>query len=86
MEEILFLVLWKTIRFSTFSSFDPRQASRYSLRIKAGVPDEYVGMFAGFAEAIKQGEFSAEITDLENLLGRKPTTAKAFLKDVYASK
>lgn len=54
--------------------------------IKAGVPAEYVGMFAGFAEAIKQGEFSAEKTDLENLLGRKPTTAKAFLKDVYASK
>jgi NAD(P)H dehydrogenase (quinone) len=52
----------------------------------AGVPAEYVAMFAGFAEAIKQGEFSAEKTDLENLLGRKPTTAKAFLKEVYASK
>lgn len=52
----------------------------------AGVPAEYVAMFAGFAEAIKQGEFSAEKTDLENLLGRKPTTAKAFLKEVYTSK
>lgn len=52
----------------------------------AGVPAEYVGLFSGFAEAIKQGEFSTEKTDLENLLGRKPTTAKAFLKEVYTSK
>lgn len=52
----------------------------------AGVPEEYVGMFSGFAEAIKQGEFSAEKTDLENLLGRTPTTAKEFLKEVYSSK
>lgn len=51
----------------------------------AGVPAEYIGMFAGFAEAIKQGEFLTEKTDLENLLGRKPTTAKAFLKETYGS-
>lgn len=53
---------------------------------KAGVPAQYIGMFAGIAEAIKQGEFSAETTDLEALLGRKPTTAKAFLKEIFASK
>lgn len=53
---------------------------------KAGVPAQYIGMFSDFAEAIKQGEFSAEKTDLENLLGRKPTSAKAFLKEVYTSK
>jgi NAD(P)H dehydrogenase (quinone) len=53
---------------------------------EAGVPAEYVGMFAGFAEAIKQGEFSTQKTDLENILGRKPMTAKAFLKEVYSSK
>lgn len=53
---------------------------------KANVPAEYIGMFSGFAEAIKQGEFSAEKTDLENLLGRKPTTTKVFLNAVYASK
>lgn len=51
----------------------------------AGVPAEYMGMFAGFAEAIKQGEFSSDKTDLENLLGRKPTTAKAFFTEVYSS-
>ncbi|MNX91868.1 Quinone oxidoreductase 2 [compost metagenome] len=53
---------------------------------KAGVPAQYIGMVAGIAEAIKQEEFSAETTDLEDLLGRKPTTAKAFLKEVYATK
>jgi len=53
---------------------------------KANVPAEYIGMFSGFVEAIKQGEFSTEKTDLENLLGRKPTTSKAFLKEVYATK
>lgn len=52
----------------------------------AGVPTEYVEMFASFAEAIKQGEFSTKKTDLENLLGRKPMTAKAFLREVYTSK
>ena len=52
---------------------------------KAGVPTEYIGMFAGFAEAIKQGEFAAETKDLEKLLGRKPTTAKQYLAKVYAS-
>ncbi|MNS07592.1 Quinone oxidoreductase 2 [compost metagenome] len=52
----------------------------------AGVPAEYIGMFAGFAEAIKQGEFNSSKTDLENLLGRKPTSLEDFLKQVYASK
>lgn len=53
---------------------------------KAGVPSEYAGMFAGFSEAIKQGEFSVDKTDLENLLGRKPTTAKEFLQQTYSLK
>lgn len=52
---------------------------------KAQVPTEYIGMFAGFADAIKQGEFTADETDLENLLGRKPTSAKEFLRAVYSS-
>ena len=52
---------------------------------KAGVPAEYIGLFAGFAEAMKQGEFTIEKTDLENLLGRKPKTAKQYLAEVYAS-
>lgn len=51
----------------------------------ANVPAEFVGMFSGFAEAIKEGEFEINTNDLENLLGRKPTTAKQYLKMVYAS-
>lgn len=52
---------------------------------KAGVPGEYVGMFAGFASAISQGELEVNNADLENLLGRKPTTAKEFLAQVYSN-
>ncbi len=53
---------------------------------KAGVPAEYIGMFAGFAESIKQGEFNAAKTDLEKLLGRKPTSLKTYMAQVYSSK
>ena len=52
---------------------------------KAYVPTEFVAMFAGFSEAIQQGEFEVERSDLEALLGRKPMTADAFLAQVYGS-
>jgi NAD(P)H dehydrogenase (quinone) len=51
----------------------------------ANVPAEFIGMFAGFSEAIKQGEFEVLNADLENILGRKPTTAKQYLTKVYSS-
>ncbi|MCQ9636348.1 SDR family oxidoreductase [Chryseobacterium sp. WG14] len=51
---------------------------------KAHVPAEYVEMFAGFAEAIRKGEFQTEKTDLEFLLGRRPTTTKDFLTQLYS--
>ena len=41
--------------------------------------------FRGFAETIKQGEFEVIKTDLENLSGRKPKTAKQYLAEVYTS-
>ena len=47
---------------------------------KAGVPMEYIGMFASFSEAIKQGEFKTSTTDLEKLLGRKPVTLKNYFE------
>ncbi|MBQ19492.1 MAG: NAD(P)-dependent oxidoreductase [Flavobacteriales bacterium] len=49
-----------------------------------GVPIEYVKMTADFSEAIRQGEFETFKTDLEKLLGRKPTTVKEFLTQVYS--
>jgi NAD(P)H dehydrogenase (quinone) len=51
--------------------------------VKAGVPREYALMFAAFGEGIRQGELEAATTDLETLLGRKPTSMKAFLATVY---
>lgn len=51
----------------------------------ANVPAEFVGMFAGFSEAIKQGEFEVESSDFENILGRKPTSVKQYLSMVYGS-
>ena len=51
----------------------------------AGVPAEYSGMFAGFALAQAEGEFDFVGNDLEQLLGRKPTTLKDFLKTIYKS-
>jgi NAD(P)H dehydrogenase (quinone) len=52
---------------------------------KAGVPAEYIGMFASFSEAIKQGEFETAASDLEKLLGRKPATLKDYFKAAYFS-
>lgn len=53
---------------------------------KAGVPAEFVGMLTGFSEAIRQGEFATEASDLETLLGRKPTTLKTYLESVFSPK
>ncbi|MBW3470460.1 SDR family oxidoreductase [Arthrospiribacter ruber] len=50
---------------------------------KAQVPNEFIQMFASFTSAIKEGEFEVSTTDLETLLGRKPTTAKEYLSSVY---
>jgi len=65
--------------------FSPDKETYHQALANAGVPAEYIGMFAGFAEAMKQGEFTETSTDLEKLLGRKPITAKEFLATVYAS-
>jgi NAD(P)H dehydrogenase (quinone) len=65
-----------------YTSPDPKDYE--AVLTQAGVPKEYIGMFVGFAEAIKQGEFQAESSDLEKLLGRKPITLETFLKQVYS--
>ncbi|HEY0245754.1 MAG TPA: SDR family oxidoreductase [Mucilaginibacter sp.] len=51
---------------------------------KAGVPAEYIGLFASFSTAAKQGEFESVTGDLEILLNRKPVTVAAYLQSVYA--
>ena len=50
----------------------------------AGVPEELIGMSAGFANAAKLGEFAEPHDDLEKLLGHNPTDVPDFLKSVYA--
>lgn len=48
-----------------------------------GVPNEVIELLSGFAIAQAHGELEAVGSDLELLLGRKPTTIRAFLAQVY---
>lgn len=50
-----------------------------------GVPEEAIGFFSSFAEGVRQGEFLPPGTDLEDLLGRKPTSVREFLTRLYGS-
>lgn len=50
-----------------------------------GVPAEVIGIFSSFAVAQAQGELDAESSDLEKLLGRKPTSIKDFLSQFYSN-
>lgn len=49
-----------------------------------GVPADYIGLFTGFAVAQAKGELETVGSDLEHLLGRKPTDIHTFLSQVYA--
>jgi NAD(P)H dehydrogenase (quinone) len=65
----------------------PSQDEYKAALTQAGVPGHFIAMFAGFSEAIRLGEFdSAATTDLEKLLGRKPTSFEEFLTGVYGKK
>lgn len=56
----------------------------FQLSLKeAGVPDEYIGIFNAFSVAQANGELAMEDNSLETLLGRKPTTAKEYIKQIY---
>jgi NAD(P)H dehydrogenase (quinone) len=66
------------------SYISPSQTEYKTALTTAGVPELYINMFAGFAEAIRIGEFdTATNTDLEGLLGRKPTRLEDYLTTVY---
>lgn len=51
---------------------------------RAGVPAEASAFWAAFLTAVKQGEFDFPGTELKNLLGREPVSAKTYLQSVYA--
>lgn len=63
---------------------DPSKEEYIQVLSNAGVTPAYIEMFAGFAEAINDGEFENTNNDLEILLGRKPTTIKAFLAESFS--
>ena len=50
---------------------------------QAGVPEHFVAMFAGFGEAMNQGEFDTANSDLPHLLKRTPKSVKSFITEVY---
>ena len=50
---------------------------------KHGVPAEVIGLFSSFAVAQAEGELEGESQDVALLLGRKPTSIKTFLSQVY---
>lgn len=52
----------------------------------SGVPIEQASFISTFNEAIEQGEFEVDKSDLEELLGRKPTTMKQYLSQIYSFK
>jgi len=68
----------KEITYTSPSSDEFKQALT-----AAGVPEFYVGMLADFAQAIKDTEFDTQNSDLEKLIGRKPTPLKEYLRGVY---
>jgi NAD(P)H dehydrogenase (quinone) len=64
----------------------PEQSVYKETLAKAGVPAEYVNIISSFSEAIRQGEFETPVTDLENLLKRKPVSLEEFFRNTYFSK
>jgi NAD(P)H dehydrogenase (quinone) len=66
--------------------YSPSQQEYKETLSNAGVPAEYVGMFAAFGEAVKQNEFNKTSNGLELLLGRKPTSLKTYFQLVYGKK
>lgn len=65
----------------TYTDVDPIAFEKHLKEI--GVPDMYIQINAGFAAAIKQGDFEIVSNDLEHLLGRKPTNVNVYLKSHY---
>lgn len=50
---------------------------------EAGVPEAMIGFSIGFATATKDGDFNIPNNQLEQLLGRKPSSLNQFIADLY---
>jgi NAD(P)H dehydrogenase (quinone) len=62
----------------------PTAAEYAETLAKYQVPNEVIGLFSGFAVAQAQGELDVVSHTLEELLGRKPTSVRAFLNQIYS--
>ncbi len=62
---------------------NPDKESYINALTAAGVPKEGAGFLADFGEAVSRNEFDTHRSDLEQLLGRKPTALKEILKGIY---
>lgn len=81
-QEIAELISEKSGKPIKYQSPTPQE---YQATLKTyGVPDEYIGIFTAFSVAQANGELEMSNNSLEQLLGRKPTTAKEFLTKIYA--
>ncbi|MFZ4620648.1 MAG: SDR family oxidoreductase [Bacteroidota bacterium] len=67
----------------TVGYVDPVKEIFIDALTKAGVPEQMIGMAAGFAEAIKLGEFASGKTDLQRLLGHPPVTMRESLQTLF---
>lgn len=68
----------------TVPYISPDQPTFFAALKAAGVPDMYIGVTYGFADATKHHHFEEVDPTLENLLGRRPVGVEAYLNSVYA--
>lgn len=61
----------------------PSKADYIAAMEKKGLPLQFIKIFSAISEAIRMGEFQSSSTDLELLLGRKPTSTRQFLEQAY---
>ncbi|TLX71039.1 SDR family oxidoreductase [Labilibacter sediminis] len=69
----------KTIRYTS-----PSVEEFNKTLTEAGVPAEYIGLFAGFSLAMIEGELDNTNSIIEKLIGRKATSVEEYLKEVYS--
>jgi NAD(P)H dehydrogenase (quinone) len=69
----------------TINYISPTAAEYIETLTGYGVPADFIGLFTGFAVAQAKGELQIVSSDVEVLLGRKPTSIKTFLTQTYSS-
>lgn len=69
----------------TITYVSPTAAAYAQTLTEHGVPEDFIGLFSSFAVAQANGELEHVGSDLEQLLGRKPTTIHTFLTQIYSS-